>query len=83
MRCFLKWLPITAAAVTTSATTGPVTVKPDSDRYRFLANLPWQPQFWAFGAVWTPLYVSIARATGNRCGGRPVTGAGAGARRQA
>ncbi|MCX4757218.1 TspO/MBR family protein [Kitasatospora purpeofusca] len=54
----------TAAAVTATAVVGGKAVDADSDWYRSLAKPPWQPPSWAFGAVWTPLYASIAWAGG-------------------
>ncbi|RKE23492.1 TspO/MBR family protein [Streptomyces sp. TLI_171] len=54
----------TAAAVTATAVLGARAVDPDSTWYRSLAKPPWQPPSWAFGAVWTPLYASIAWAGG-------------------
>ncbi len=56
---------ITSAAVTASAVAGSVAVEPDSEWYRSLAKPPWQPPSRAFGAVWIPLYASIAWATGH------------------
>ncbi len=54
----------TAAAVTATALAGSVAVDPNSDWYRSLRKPDWQPPSWAFGVVWTPLYVSIAWAGG-------------------
>lgn len=57
-----------AAAVTASALAGAKAVDASSTWYRGLDKPPWQPPSWAFGAVWTPLYASIAWA-----GGRALT----------
>ncbi|RFU37185.1 tryptophan-rich sensory protein [Actinomadura logoneensis] len=54
----------TTAAVTATAALGAAAVDTDNDWYRSLAKPPWQPPSWTFGAVWTPLYVSIAWASG-------------------
>ncbi|MFD0261101.1 TspO/MBR family protein [Kitasatospora indigofera] len=48
--------------MTASAVIGGRAVDPDSAWYRSLAKPAWQPPSWAFGAVWTPLYASIAWA---------------------
>ncbi|WP_229928083.1 TspO/MBR family protein [Kitasatospora indigofera] len=48
--------------MTASAVIGGWPVDPDSAWYRSLAKPAWQPPSWAFGAVWTPLYASIAWA---------------------
>ncbi|MET7988932.1 TspO/MBR family protein [Streptomyces sp. NPDC005281] len=55
---------VTAAAVAATAFAGARAVDADSDWYRSLKKPAWQPPSWAFGAVWTPLYVSIAWADG-------------------
>lgn len=63
---------LAAAAVTATAVTGARGVDPTSNWYKALAKPPWQPPPWAFGAVWTPLYGTIAFAAGhaaNRGGG--------------
>ncbi|MFI1166872.1 TspO/MBR family protein [Streptomyces sp. NPDC020801] len=57
-----------AAAVAVSAAAGARAVDPDSTWYRSLAKPSWQPPAWAFGAVWTPLYASIAWAGGHALG---------------
>ncbi|MFH8800994.1 TspO/MBR family protein [Streptomyces sp. NPDC017936] len=57
-----------AAAVTVSAVTGARAVDADSAWYRSLRKPSWQPPSWAFGAVWTPLYASIAYAAGRAWG---------------
>ncbi|TNY34493.1 TspO/MBR family protein [Thermomonospora catenispora] len=54
-----------AAATALSAAVGSAAVDADSAWYRSLSKPPWQPPPWAFGAVWTPLYVSIAWAAGH------------------
>ncbi|MFB7037392.1 MULTISPECIES: TspO/MBR family protein [unclassified Streptomyces] len=54
----------TAAAVVATAVAGARAVDADSPWYRSLDKPPWQPPSWAFGAVWTPLYVSLAWAGG-------------------
>lgn len=56
---------LAAAAVTATAVTGARAVDPDSTWYAALAKPSWQPPPWAFGAVWTPLYGSIAFAAGH------------------
>nr|WP_243712536.1 TspO/MBR family protein [Actinomadura sp. 6K520] len=43
---------------------GAKAVDPDTAWYRSLAKPSWQPPAWAFGVVWTPLYASIAWASG-------------------
>ncbi|WP_329042821.1 tryptophan-rich sensory protein [Streptomyces sp. NBC_00178] len=53
-----------AAAVTVAAAGGSWAVAPDTRWYRSLSKPSWQPPAWAFGAVWTPLYASIAWAGG-------------------
>ncbi|WP_327111285.1 tryptophan-rich sensory protein [Streptomyces sp. NBC_01341] len=53
-----------AAAVTVAAVAGSWAVAPDTHWYRSLSKPSWQPPAWAFGAVWTPLYASIAWAGG-------------------
>ncbi|WP_371476598.1 TspO/MBR family protein [Kitasatospora sp. NBC_00315] len=50
--------------MTATAIIGGRAVDADSAWYRSLAKPPWQPPGWAFGAVWTPLYASIAWAGG-------------------
>jgi len=50
--------------VTATAVMGAAAVDADSRWYRSLAKPRWQPPSWAFGAVWTPLYASLAWATG-------------------
>jgi benzodiazapine receptor len=54
----------TSAAVAASAALGAAAVDPDSVWYLSLRKPSWQPPSWAFGAVWTPLYASIAWAGG-------------------
>lgn len=53
-----------AVAVTATAVVGSKAVDPRTEWYRSLAKPRWQPPSWAFGVVWTPLYVSVAWATG-------------------
>ncbi|HEU5023449.1 MAG TPA: TspO/MBR family protein [Spirillospora sp.] len=55
----------TTAAVTATALLGSTAVSTGDDWYRSLSKPPWQPPSWAFGAAWTPLYVSIAWAAGH------------------
>ncbi|MFD8685968.1 TspO/MBR family protein [Streptomyces sp. NPDC059651] len=59
-----KTYAATAAGVTVAAALGGRAVAPDTRWYRSLSKPPWQPPAWAFGAVWTPLYASIAWAGG-------------------
>ncbi|MFE2536705.1 TspO/MBR family protein [Streptomyces sp. NPDC059371] len=56
---------ITAAAVSATAVAGAAAVDPSSAWYRRLEKPAFQPPPWAFGAVWTPLYTSIAWAGGH------------------
>lgn len=58
----------TAAAVTVTALAGARAVDPAGQWYRSLDKPPWQPPSWAFGAVWTPLYASIAWSAGRALG---------------
>ncbi|WP_328672618.1 TspO/MBR family protein [Streptomyces sp. NBC_00328] len=55
---------LTAAAVTATAVAGARAVDVDAAWYQELDKPSWQPPRWAFGAVWTPLYASIAWAGG-------------------
>ncbi|MEU4238534.1 TspO/MBR family protein [Actinoplanes sp. NPDC026619] len=55
----------TAAAVTATAAAGSAVVNTGTRWYRTLDKPSWQPPSWAFGAVWTPLYASIAWAGGH------------------
>ncbi|MFH7594434.1 TspO/MBR family protein [Streptomyces racemochromogenes] len=57
-----------AVAVAAAATAGSVAVDADGAWYRGLRKPAWQPPPWAFGAVWTPLYASIAFAAGHALG---------------
>ncbi|GAA2408399.1 tryptophan-rich sensory protein [Streptomyces glaucosporus] len=59
-----------------AAVAGARAVDPDSPWYRSLEKPSWQPPAWAFGAVWTPLYASVAWA-----GGRALAGVRGGERR--
>jgi tryptophan-rich sensory protein len=64
---------LTSVAVGVTAAAGARAVDPDSAWYRGLAKPPWQPPPRAFGVIWTPLYASIAWASGRalrRAGGR-------------
>jgi tryptophan-rich sensory protein len=63
VRARLNYLA-TTAAVTACAAAGAKAVDPASAWYQNLDKPPWQPPSWAFGAVWTPLYASIAWAQG-------------------
>ncbi|XRQ12584.1 TspO/MBR family protein [Actinomadura welshii] len=54
----------TGAAVAAAAIAGSKAVNANTVWYRSLSKPSWQPPGWAFGAVWTPLYVSIAWAGG-------------------
>ncbi|GAA0557987.1 tryptophan-rich sensory protein [Paractinoplanes ferrugineus] len=62
-----RWLTYTAttAAVTATAAAGSVAVNTGTRWYQTLSKPSWQPPSWAFGAVWTPLYASIAYAGGH------------------
>jgi translocator protein len=65
---------LTGAAVGAAAVAGSKAVDPGSTWYRGLAKPRWQPPPAAFGLIWTPLYVSIAWASGHalrRTDGRP------------
>lgn len=61
-----RWVPyaLCAGAVTATAVVGARATQPDARWYRELNTPDWQPPPWAFGAVWTPLYASIAVAGG-------------------
>ncbi|WP_225850354.1 TspO/MBR family protein [Streptomyces sp. HPF1205] len=56
------------AAVAVAAGLGATAVDADSAWYRALRKPDWQPPPWAFGAVWTPLYATIAYAAGRALG---------------
>lgn len=56
---------VTATAVAATALAGAAAVDPDSTWYRRLDKPAFQPPSWAFGAVWTPLYASLAWAGGH------------------
>ncbi|MEU6393669.1 TspO/MBR family protein [Streptomyces sp. NPDC046939] len=58
-----SYVPV-SAGVAAAALTGSLGIDPDNAWYRSLSKPPWQPPPAAFGAVWTPLYVSIAAAGG-------------------
>ncbi|MFJ6792046.1 TspO/MBR family protein [Streptomyces angustmyceticus] len=68
---------LTTAAVTATAVVGARAVDADSTWYLGLDKPSWQPPAWAFGAVWTPLYASVAWA-----GGRALLHARPGERRR-
>lgn len=68
---------VAGAGVVAAAVVGSLAIDPDDAWYRSLKKPPWQPPPWAFGAVWTPLYISIAGA-----GGRVLRQAPAGERRR-
>lgn len=55
-------------AVAVAAGVGAGAVDADSAWYRALRKPDWQPPPWAFGAVWTPLYATIAYAAGRALG---------------
>ncbi|MFE1753155.1 TspO/MBR family protein [Streptomyces anandii] len=57
-----------ATAVAAAAVAGARATDPDSAWYRALRTPDWQPPSWAFGAVWTPLYATIAYAGGHALG---------------
>ncbi|MFC8230353.1 TspO/MBR family protein [Streptomyces sp. NPDC057287] len=61
-----KWQSHSAAvaAVAVTAVAGARAVDADSAWYKALDKPRWQPPSWAFGAVWTPLYASVAWAAG-------------------
>ena len=54
----------TSAMTAAAAVVGSLGTRPDTAWYRALDKPPWQPPPVAFPLVWTPLYVSIAWATG-------------------
>ncbi|GGU02272.1 TspO/MBR family protein [Actinomadura livida] len=60
----VKTYGATSAAVAVAAAVGGKAVDADSAWYRALAKPAWQPPGWTFGVVWTPLYASIAWASG-------------------
>jgi benzodiazapine receptor len=75
MRSGAPWVTyaLTSVAAGAAAAAGARAVDPDSAWYRDLAKPSWQPPPRAFGAIWTPLYASIAWAGGHavrRAGGR-------------
>ncbi|MFF7356372.1 TspO/MBR family protein [Streptomyces filipinensis] len=65
-----SWLRYGAAtvAVAAAAVAGAKAVEPEGTWYKALRKPPWQPPPWAFGVVWTPLYATIAYATGHALG---------------
>ncbi|MEU6278402.1 TspO/MBR family protein [Streptomyces populi] len=60
-----------AAAVAATALLGARAVDADSAWYRSLRKPPWQPPPWVFGAVWTPLYATVAYAAGRALNASP------------
>ncbi|WP_327677234.1 TspO/MBR family protein [Streptomyces sp. NBC_00467] len=62
----VRWKYYVAAgtAVAATAVAGSAAVDPTASWYRALSKPRWQPPPWVFGAVWTPLYASIAWAGG-------------------
>jgi benzodiazapine receptor len=62
-----KALVYTAAAtvVTAAATFSARAVNTGTAWYRTLDKPSWQPPPWTFGAVWTPLYATIAWSAGH------------------
>jgi tryptophan-rich sensory protein len=56
---------------TAAAVVGSLGTKPDSEWYRSLDKPSWQPPPVAFPLVWTPLYASIAWATGRAAAASP------------
>ncbi|MFJ7147063.1 TspO/MBR family protein [Streptomyces sp. NPDC100445] len=60
-----------ATAVAATALAGAAAVDADSAWYRSLRKPDWQPPPRAFGAVWTPLYGTIAYAAGHALGRAP------------
>ena len=63
-----KTYALASAAVAAAAAAGGAAVEPDTNWYRQLAKPPWQPPPPAFGLAWTPLYASIAWASGHALG---------------
>lgn len=59
-----KTYAATTIATVATAAAGSAAVDADSAWYRSLSKPSWQPPSWAFGVVWTPLYASLAWATG-------------------
>ncbi|MFE1449713.1 TspO/MBR family protein, partial [Streptomyces olivaceoviridis] len=55
-------------AVAATAVAGARAVEADSAWYKALRKPLWQPPSWTFGAVWTPLYATIAYAAGHALG---------------
>jgi tryptophan-rich sensory protein len=61
----LRWRSYASAAMAVAAAAlGAAAVDGDSAWYRGLATPRGQPPSWAFGAVWTPLYATIAWSAG-------------------
>ncbi len=61
----------TTAMTATAAVVGSLGTKPDSAWYAALDKPAWQPPPIAFPLVWTPLYASIATATGRAAAAAP------------
>jgi tryptophan-rich sensory protein len=64
------WLRYGAGGVTmtAAAVVGSRAVDAESRWYKSLRKPGWQPPSWAFGAVWTPLYATIAYSAGRVLG---------------
>jgi benzodiazapine receptor len=56
---------LAGAAVTATALLGGKAVDTGTAWYRQLRKPDWQPPGWAFGAVWTPLYATVAWSAGH------------------
>ena len=54
-----------AAIVAAAAVASSRAVNTGTGWYQTLRKPPWQPPPWTFGAVWTPLYASIAWSAGH------------------
>ncbi len=63
------WTAGSAVAVAAAAVAGARAVDADSTWYRSLDKPAWQPPGWTFGAVWTPLYATIAWSAGRALSG--------------
>src|ERR1700712_159360 len=55
----------TATVVTAAAASSARAVNTGTAWYRTLDKPSWQPPPWTFGAVWTPLYATIAWSAGH------------------
>ncbi|MFJ4716589.1 TspO/MBR family protein [Streptomyces sp. NPDC088785] len=60
----LRSYGLVGTGVAASALVGSLAIDPDDTWYRSLRKPAWQPPPAAFGAVWTPLYLSLAAAGG-------------------